>query len=179
MGSRALEKLLETAERCLGSGYLQRAEDAYQRAIRLDPSSGDAWLGWADVARRAGRAQDAERRLQQAAQRVPDDPGLLNARTRALRRALDRDGSRADLWHELGQCLSGVGRMDEAIEAFRCAVELRPHVIASRKMLAVSLGRRGRLAESLAEFDRCLETDPADARCHLGRATALLLAGRW
>src|SRR5688572_23064691 len=191
MGAPDIRKLLETAERSLRSGYLRRAEETYERAVRQEPSNGTAWLGWADVARRSGRADEADRRVQQGLKASPNDPHLLLAAARTfisskripdavelLRRASTSDPSHAEVWHALGQCLMMLGQLDGAIEAFTRAVALHPESVASRKLLAVALGRRGRVGESAEEFARCLAIDPADARCHVGRATALLLDGR-
>src|SRR5271156_5799684 len=96
----------------------------------------------ADAARRAGAHLQAGeyRETREAAlaglAAAPDDVELLVLAGRAgveldaddateqLRRATELAPEHADAWHHLGEALATEGRMDEANDAFRRAVEL-------------------------------------------------------
>src|SRR5438046_2571913 len=56
-------KLLETGRRCLDSGYLDRASEAFHKALQVDAENFDAMRGLAEIDRRSGRIDAAVKRL--------------------------------------------------------------------------------------------------------------------
>jgi predicted O-linked N-acetylglucosamine transferase (SPINDLY family) len=65
-----------------------------------------------------------------------------------------------------GNALLEKGQLDEAIEAFRTAIRLRPDHLPSLCYLAVVLKDRGELDEAVAIFRRLVELSPDNATYH-------------
>jgi protein O-GlcNAc transferase len=57
-----------------------------------------------------------------------------------------------------------MGQMDEAIEAFRQAIRLKPAFVDSYLGLADALARTGRQEEARQTLDQALELSPHDGR---------------
>ncbi|WP_425055716.1 ammonia-forming cytochrome c nitrite reductase subunit c552 [Pseudomonas abyssi] len=120
-------------------GQLALAEDAYQRAIELDPYFIAAYVNLADLYRASFRDPDAERLLKTGLQQLPEAAplhfslGLLNVRSK---------------------------QMDQALSALRQAVTLDPDTSRYRYVLAVALNSTGQRAEALAELEKGLQRNP-------------------
>ena len=78
----------------------------------------------------------------------------------------------------LGDALTHVGKIDDAVAAYRRAIAARPDVAAPLNNLANLLKEVGNLDEAIALFDRALEIEPRDAIVVNNRAAALEIAGR-
>ena len=70
------------------------------------------------------------------------------------------------------------GRLSEAIESYRRAVDLSPRLFRVHYSLALALGESGLLTESIESFRRTLELMPSFADGHEGLAGALVEAGQ-
>jgi tetratricopeptide (TPR) repeat protein len=64
------------------------------------------------------------------------------------------------LLYDLGDTCQALGRLDEAIDAYRRAIHLNPRRAVLHWALAVALDRDGRLAASRTEVDLALGLDP-------------------
>jgi tetratricopeptide (TPR) repeat protein/TolB-like protein len=123
---------------------LQRARDAFEEAVRLDPDYADAWAGLGSAYKRmpvAGGvpAGEAFPRAKDAADRalrlIPDHPEALSVlgtvafwydwdydrAEKLLKQALRLRPSDADAELFLGHLLANLGRFDEALERIRRA----------------------------------------------------------
>jgi tetratricopeptide (TPR) repeat protein len=76
----------------------------------------------------------------------------------------------------LACALSGVNRLDEAIEHYRQAAKWRTDA-SLLNSLGTTLARQGKLDEATAEFRQALELDPAYAPAHANLGSALALRG--
>jgi tetratricopeptide (TPR) repeat protein len=91
-------------------------------------------------------------------------------------RALDCTGDDNVVAHiNLGWALKDQGRLGEAIEQYRRALEIRPDSAEARNKLGVALALQGKLDEALAEFILAVKFDPQNAgfRANLERARAM------
>jgi tetratricopeptide (TPR) repeat protein len=110
-------RLLEDREQ------LRAAEDAYRRALDLDPGLAAAHFNLGNVLRDLGAAGAAER---------------------SFRSALEADAAMAEAWYNLADVCEESGRLDEAVAALRRAVALRPDFADAHHNLAWCLARLGR-----------------------------------
>jgi tetratricopeptide (TPR) repeat protein len=78
----------------------------------------------------------------------------------------------AEIHITLGTLLRNKGRLDEAIEAFRQAVELDRKLVSARHHLGAALLDKGLPAEAAEEFRVAVALDPEHSGAHfdLGRA---------
>ena len=83
----------------------------------------------------------------------------------------------AEAHFKLGVALNQLGRLDEAIDCYRRALELMPDFAEAHNNLANALQRQGALAEAVACYRRALELKPGYAEAHNNLANALQLQG--
>ncbi len=131
--------------RCFDAeGELAKAEECFRRAIRLDRGNWPSRCHWAAALRRAGRVQDACRRLREAARVAP--------RERRIH-------------YELGRCLTETGELEEAVRVLRAALE-HPEREVRDAQIHVALGaaeaERGSVEAAEAAFERACLLAPDD-----------------
>ena len=105
-----------------------RAEEAYRRAVRLQPSFMPPYVNLADLYRAQGRDPDGER---------------------VLREALAREPGAADVHHALGLLLVRGGRRQDALVELGRAAELAPDVPRYAYAYALGLDATGERVKAL------------------------------
>jgi predicted O-linked N-acetylglucosamine transferase (SPINDLY family) len=65
------------------------------------------------------------------------------------------------------------GRLDESVEAYRCALELKPDYPEAHNNLGAALRRRGQLDDAVAAIRRALEIRPEYACAHSNLISSL------
>jgi KaiC/GvpD/RAD55 family RecA-like ATPase len=98
---------LVVGEASLGLGRVIEAAGAFRTGIHRNPGADLGWLGLGKVLRRLDEASLA---------------------LRALDRAIELNGQRAETWLERGLALERTGRVRDALVSIRRAVEIRPDV---------------------------------------------------
>ena len=78
----------------------------------------------------------------------------------------------------LGRALAGLGRNEDALEAFRAAVKLRPDFVDARYEAGLLLHRMGKLPEAENGFRQLLRLMPGHGHARMALATVLVEAGR-
>jgi tetratricopeptide (TPR) repeat protein len=153
-----------------------------RRAVELDPRNVDALADLATmlrVLRRYGEALDV---LERERQLVPEDRQVLAEIGRnliglqrfaeaepTLRRALEGvDDANTHYLH--GVAVDRLGRLGEAMDEYRQALDRNPTHADALNALAVSLARQGKVDEATRMFERLVASDPdnADAHTNLG-----------
>ncbi len=134
---------------CLTRGETTKALAAAEGAISCNPAESQPYKLKAEVLQRQGNLKGAEE---------------------CIRRALEIDGSRADLRVGLGKILRGQGRLPEAFRSFREALVLDPDFIPVHCNLADYYFRVKDWREAKEALLRAIELDPAnpDLRYNLG-----------
>lgn len=124
----------------LGAEHFDEARAAYEAALALDPSALRPRTGLADLLRRTGRQEEAERLyravVDDASERGESTSRSLEFRGWSLyrldrldeaietfRKALEHEGTWISVLFDLALTLLAKGRANEAIEAYRAAVE--------------------------------------------------------
>jgi membrane associated rhomboid family serine protease/tetratricopeptide (TPR) repeat protein len=177
--SRALARRQER------QALLEAAVADFNRALELSPGDLEALLNRAQALGELGRPRQAVADLDQALQRLPaswpaeerawtynargwwkvqagDYAGGLADANRALDLAPSAEGLRAAALDTRAHALAGLGRHEEAVKAFRQALELAPGQEESLYGLARSYEALGRRPEALAAWRDFLAAHPQD-----------------
>lgn len=157
-------------------GRHAEACQAYSRAIELDPVSPAHQLNLA-AALIDGREFDAAEAVLEKVTQTPETLGRYYLCLGNLRVARDRHeeaiaafhaseaaGTRdAKLLHNLGTALSYLGRMDEAADAYRRALEIDPEFASSRRQLAaITQAADGNEEEAASKICAGIEAGASD-----------------
>ena len=132
----AIRMLAEVAARI---GRYVDAENLLARCLELAPSFATARTQYATVLNRQNRASEALRQIEPLLAAEPDNPHYRNLKATFLvgigeyqqsielyRRILAQYPHQAKIWLMLGHVQKTAGRQDEAVAAYRKAIELAP-----------------------------------------------------
>lgn len=184
----------------LGYDFLQRGrlDDAmsqFRKSIEINPNRVTSHNDYAEALRQSGRLAEAETEMQKALALAPDmmDVRLHWAKLLVTEGKLDQaveeyktilqmlapsDRDHLDLAEtELGDALSKLGRLDEAIGCFRRLLQREPDNTQVRTMLGRTLCEMGDLPGAQAEFNSVLRHDARDAEAIDGLGYVLALQG--
>lgn len=128
-------------ESYLQAGRLAEGRQAFQRAVDLDSSSTQAWLGLS----KSSLALNDHRRAESSA-----------------KRALSISPERADVHLMLGYLRLKQNRSDEAIQSFNTALTLDPTDSVALCLIGQAMEQKGRHEEALAWYGRALKVNPRD-----------------
>jgi tetratricopeptide (TPR) repeat protein len=78
--------------------------------------------------------------------------GKLAEAERAYQQLLQANGQDPEVWYQLADTVLGQGRLSEAAERFRQALQLQPDHVAARAGLGVTLASLRKLPEAVAEL---------------------------
>src|SRR5438876_465022 len=138
------------------TGKLEEAINAFQNALKLDPSMGDAHQNLALALARSGRLQESLIHFRDAARLEPENVRVHNI---------------------YAVMLGAAGRSDEAIQEFQIALQLAPGFAATHVNLANLLAKQHRGDEALAHYSEALRLNPAFVEAHYYIASLLLEGG--
>lgn len=141
----------------LATGKLEEAIDAFQNALKLDPSMGDAHQNLALALDRSGRQQESLIHFRDAARLEPENASIQNI---------------------YAVMLGEAGRTDEAMQEFQMALRLAPGSAATHANLANLLAKQHARDEAIAQYSEALRLDPAFVEAHYYIASLLLEEGR-
>jgi diguanylate cyclase (GGDEF)-like protein len=177
----AIRHFLKVAERYEAEGAVASAIAVYKKVLKLDPSNVDRGVRVADLMCRQGSIPDARRQYQAAVESYKQK-GEKQKAFRTMQKIADLDpenfGLRLELGEEYrqagfvkeayqafiqaGQELQRHSRVDEALEAFRRALDLRPDSKIALNALADGYAQQGKVVEALRMIDGLLEETPGD-----------------
>ena len=172
-------------------GDLPGAESAYRKAIEGDAGYADALANLGDVLQRVGRGPESEQFFRQAI-RNDREHGLANLSLGAMLYAQRRPelavphlqtGIQRELSNRAGQytlavALQELGRLDEAITAFRRLVAAGDDDPSVYARLGNVLEATGDLDGALAGYESALEIEPGYPRAAAGLAGILTISWR-
>ena len=147
---------LELARLLTESGRHAEAAEQYRKVLRDKPDQTQARAGLARALFWSGKREEA------AAELAKTPASALTAEDRLLQ---------AELY-------LSANRHDEAIDALRGYLALKPADVKARLKLADVLSWRKRLDESLAEYEKVLASTPNDQQMRRRYARVLTWAGR-
>jgi len=148
-----------------------------------------AGRGGSDIGR--GDPPSARASYEQALEKQPDDPELLNGMGLTLERlgevegaiarfdrATQVDGGKWAYHFNLAHAASVREQWDRAISEYRRAASLLPTDFATQYNLAMSMYRKGDVALAIPEFLKGIELAPSVPTFHLALAVSLEKSGR-
>jgi tetratricopeptide (TPR) repeat protein len=172
---------------------LAAAEARFRLAVRYAPGLLEAQVALAAILMEMGRAEEAERLLAEAGGRVKTTRQRATVEKnlgRARRAQGDLPGALAhleraeihapglpNLAYNKADVLQHLGRREEAIAAFQQAVLENPLDLHAHRALNQLIFSLGRDAQFLRSYDEAFRRT-ADARLHIAKASALLIADR-
>ena len=171
---------------------------ALQRSVEVNPEGAVARTRLGSLYLRLGKPGDAIPHLERAVELAPDDQTALNSLQRALREAgqpekadqvkrrlaelirkRDRDSQNAlaavSLNNE-GAELQKHGKLAEAAEKYRAALELNPGHAGMRVNYAIALLKLGRWEQGLEELRAAIRQDPSNQKFQRALEDALAQA---
>src|SRR5438128_1015496 len=139
------------------TGKLEEAIKAFQNALTLNPSMGDAHQNLALALVRSGRLQDALIHFRDAARLEPENATVHNI---------------------YAVMLGAAGRTDKAMQEFQATLRLAPDSAATHVNLANLLAKQHARDEAMAHYSEALRLNPAVVEAHCYVASLLLEQGR-
>ena len=128
-------------------GDVGKAEEAYQRAMKVEPWDIPSRINLAELYYQSGRTTEGEPFLREAARLEPD---------------------RGVVHEALGQYLVRMRRYDEALGSLKRAAELMPEEARMQYFYAVALNQMGRFEESLPYLEKAVALEPANREYLMG-----------
>jgi len=162
-------------------GNAQKAEEAFLRAVALDPTCAAGFAGIADArwalyrttndasqAEAASRAISAALRLdnrnptiQMSVARVYLGQGKADLAEQIIRRVIVARPNDDAPYRVLGDVLDSVARTEESIGAYTKAIELRPTNVLNHLSLGICYSNiRGRTPEAISAYEEALKIQP-------------------
>lgn len=154
------------------------AIEAYEQTLALEPERAAAWERLADLHRRQNRPDEAIETYREAIELDPApawpyhklgliyaDRGETETAIHYYRQAIDRHRTgpdRAVSWNNLGNACKSLNRYDEAIEAYRRALELDPACPWPYHNLAFVYAEQGLYDQAIPLYRRAIEQQPLD-----------------
>jgi tetratricopeptide (TPR) repeat protein len=164
------------------AGAKEAALAFFERTARDHPDDAEALYYQGLILFKLGRHQEAVGPLRRSADLVPAEDALiklamaqgqtgnLEACLATLQEAVRKLPRSAPARAYLGTTLRTLDRLDEALEAYRAALELDPEHVPALWGLGVALGMAEQPAEGMAALRRAIQLDPAfpPPHFHLG-----------
>ena len=175
--------------------YFRRAQQAdlasAELRARVSPDNAAAHNSLAMHYVRAGRLDDARRRLNEALRLAPQDAeahsnlgtvlqmqGRLAEAAPHLEQAVRLKPDDDRVRFNFANGLAAAGRVNEAVAQLRRAIAINPDNADARFNLAMLLGPRGQVDEAIALLRRVIEIAPRNAEAHRNLSVALGLQGK-
>ena len=174
----------------LSFDMLNEAEEAFNKAIEIEPDNPSLYEGMLDIAYRRGGApagiEMAEDGIRQFPEHAPfyelaaywfweqDD---LNQAVLAFNTALELDPRNPGLYGSLASVLVELGREAEATELIQSGIERFPNASQSYIVAADFYMAIGEIDEALRLYERSIELDPEDGWLYASYARATVETG--
>ncbi len=155
------------------------ADQAFARALKLNPNFGQALVNWGNCLQEQGRNRAAESVYRQAMQPEIKEIGAfvalaalfkqehrLDAAEKILRQASQFAPANAAVNYNLGTVLLSKGMVKASLPPLERALQTRPYHVKTRINLAIALAQTGRLDAALQQFNYVLQLDPNNKQAH-------------
>ena len=192
-GYNLMESLfLNLGIKCVNNGLWPEAEEAFRKALELNPDYAQACSNLGFVLKQTHRPEEAEVYLRKAINLNPkliasyNNLSLILMHTNrleeaeaVLRKAIHLDANSPDLYNNLGSVLTDAGRPRQAEAAFQQAIKINPSFVYAHYNLGCLLKSAGHLDESETALRRALKLRPNYSSAQFALATLHLLRGQY
>jgi tetratricopeptide (TPR) repeat protein len=175
----------------LGSGQLDEARADLDQALKLQPSSGDAYALRAIVAvalnDRDGALTNGQMAVQQAPRSASAQLALsyalqanlqLEAARDAVMQAVNVEPDNGAAWARLAELRLMLDDAGGAVDAARRAASLSPQVGRAQSALGYALLAQLKISEAREAFERAIDVEPDNPLARLGLGLARIRQGR-
>jgi superkiller protein 3 len=146
---------------CTNRGDFAGAAEAYQAAIANRPSLRRQYLDMLTDAYFANKDEkDIGKGVIEAYQRGVSDSELVQYDSVIVGQFARSDSKLAEDYKNLGSALVGLGRIDEALAAYREALQMKPDYTAILNRIGILLAERGDFDGAMHSFQEALRIDP-------------------
>lgn len=186
-----VKEAISRAQRCLEEGRARDALGLCETARKVAPHHPVLLKLGAIAAFQSGDPQKAIGLLGAAVARYPNDAeaqynlgvihqagGLMEAALANFARAAELAPASAAGHYNKATALHELGRVDEAIHAYRDAVAADSNYTPAYAGLAFVLRAKGQLEEAIAAYEKALQFDPGDSQTQTGYGVTLQHLGR-
>ena len=139
------------------AGHREKADAAFQLALRLDPNCVDALFNYGNALKARGSLREAIAHFQRVLELRPDHSHARN---------------------ELGSAYLAAGRLEEAATCFEKVIEERPTAFEAMSNLAVVAERQGDRSKAEALLRQAIHLAPGQSYVRLNLGDLLLTANR-
>ncbi len=193
LGGSPIGTTQKTTEQWLNEGNIlyrakryDKALDAYEHAIQLDPNLADAYYYKGYTLTNLNRYQEALDAYERAIQLAPNDAVAYNGKgyvlynlnryddaLAAYDHAIQLDPNLAPTYNNKGYALYNLNRYQEALEAYDHAIQLDSNYAYAYIGKGNALSYLKRYDEALVTYDRAIQLDPNYAYAYIGKGNAL------
>jgi tetratricopeptide (TPR) repeat protein len=149
-------KYLDEGTALYYKGDYEKALQAYEKTIELDPDYAGAWYNKGVSLVKLDRHKES---------------------LKAFEKVLELDPDNAGAWYNKGVSLVNLGRYKESLKALEKALKLSPESTVALSYKGIALAKLGRYEQALAAYDRVLKLNPDDASAWYNKACAYALSG--
>ncbi|MGY5860067.1 MAG: tetratricopeptide repeat protein [Candidatus Thorarchaeota archaeon] len=161
--------LFASAEALLKKGNLDGAEDAFLKALKIDPSRGDAWFRLSSILMGKHKYDEAIDALKYATEKIPRNAAAwfqlgycyqkLNKWSEAippLRKATQLDKVKPDFWMALGLSEFHLGQYQYSAKSLLRVLRISPNHKKALFYLAMCMEKQGNRKHSLSLYIKLL-----------------------
>ncbi len=172
-------------------GKLKTAVNAYQKALSLDPTLGDALYNLTQALKQQGQSAEAIQACQSFLSQQPDNPqaynnlgnalkdcGKLSEAVHAYQQALALTPQSAEIHNNLGNLWKEQGDLKAAARAYRQAIELDPELAEAYINLGNIFRIRHKLSAAVRAYQQALTLNPNLAEVYYNLGVALKAQGK-
>jgi len=134
------------------------------RALQIMPKHHNAYCNMALAMSRKGKFSEAVECYRQALRIEPDNLETRNSLARAIEEKQEYE--QAMDFFERANSFANQDKIDEAVEYYKKAVELKPNFIIAQGRLGLLLAQQGRIEEAIDRFRVVLSERPDDYEMH-------------
>ncbi|MFA4955392.1 MAG: tetratricopeptide repeat protein [Candidatus Methanoperedens sp.] len=140
------------------SGEYEKAIEAYNKAIAINPNDKEAWL-FKGLA--FGELDEYDKAIE------------------AYNKAIDIDPNYAYAWNHKGTALTELGEYNKAIESFNKAIDIDPNYAYAWITKGAAFGKLGEYDKAIEAYNKAIAIDPNDAAAWTYKGTALTELGEY
>jgi Tfp pilus assembly protein PilF len=146
------------------------------RALEIMPKHHNAYCNMALAMSRKGKFSEAVECYRQALRIEPDNLETQNSLARAIEEKEKYE--QAMDFFERANSFANQDKIDEAVEYYKKAVELKPNFIIAQGRLGLLLAQQGRIEEAIGRFRVVLSERPDDYEMHFNVGVLLERQGK-
>ena len=165
------------------TGKLDKAIDAFKKAISIKPDYADAYNNMGNALKGQGKLEEAIEAYNKVLSIKPDyaeayynignvlkEQGQLEEAVEAYKKALSIQPEYAEAYYNMGIALQDQGKLDEAVSTYNKALSIKPEYALAYYNMGNALHKQGKLDKAIEAYKNALSIQPnnADAYYNMG-----------